>query len=233
MPESVMPTDLPEWAMRQSAGFLSDLGDRWRHVRAVGERARQVSVILGEEDQGVLVAAAYLHDIGYAPVLRRTGAHQLDGAGWVRSQGYERLACLVAHHSQARFELELRELSEDLAAYPREESAVADALVYCDLTTGPAGQAMTLQERIDEVRSRYGPGTLVAEALDEATPDLRRAVERTEQRICEPGGSNQTASDTGRAAPAPAQRRPPRLATPAWSRPWGEDSGRVGGVWGR
>ncbi len=180
-----MPTDLPEWALHQSAGFLSDLGDRWCHVRAVGERARQVSVILDEEDQGVLVAAAFLHDIGYAPVLHRTGAHQLDGARWVRSQGYERLACLVAHHSQARFELKLRGLTEELATYPREKSAVADALVYCDLTTGPAGQAMTLQERLDEVHRRYGQGTLVAEALDNATPDLRRGVERTEQRIRE------------------------------------------------
>ncbi len=185
MPGSARTTDLAEWAKRRSAEFLSDLGDRWRHVRGVGERARRVSVILGEQDQGVLVAAAYLHDIGYAPVLRRTGVHQLDGAAWVRSHGYERLACLVAHHSQARFELELRGLTEELAAYPREDSAVADALIYCDLMTGPAGQAMTLRERIDEVRGRYGPETLVAEALDQATPDLRWAVERTEERMRE------------------------------------------------
>ncbi len=62
---------------------------------------------------------------------------------------------------------------------------MADALIYCDLTTGPAGQAMTLRERIDEVRGRYGPEPLVTEALDQATPDLRWVVQRTEERIRE------------------------------------------------
>ena len=91
-------------------------------------RARpRVGAILDQEDRRYLVAAAYLHDIGYAPDLQRTGLHQLDGAHYLRSLGAERLARLVAHHSEARFEIRLRGFGEELAAYKREESWVSDA----------------------------------------------------------------------------------------------------------
>jgi hypothetical protein len=74
---------LEEWAAAVAERLLSPLGDRWKHVRAVGECAREVSAVLDEEDRPYLVAAAYLHDIGYAPKLQRTGLHQLDGARYM------------------------------------------------------------------------------------------------------------------------------------------------------
>jgi HD superfamily phosphodiesterase len=126
---------LEEWAAAEAERLLSPLGDRWTHVRAVGECAREVSAVLDQEDRPYLVAAAYLHDIGYAPDLQRTGLHQLDGASYIRSLGAERLARLVAHHSEARFEIQLRGFATELATYEREESSVSDALTYCDLTT--------------------------------------------------------------------------------------------------
>ena len=173
---------LEEWAAAEAERLLSPLGDRWNHVRAVGERAGEVGAILGQEDRRYLVAAAYLHDIGYSPELQRTGLHQLDGAHYIRALGAERLACLVAHHSEARFEIRLRGCGEELAAYKREESWVSDALTYCDLTTGPAGLPMTFEDRVAEVEQRYGEGEIV-DALRQATPHLRGAVERTEDRL--------------------------------------------------
>jgi HD superfamily phosphodiesterase len=62
----------------------------------------------------VLIAAAYLHDIGYAPTLARTGFHPLDGAVHLRELGEERLAGLVAHHSGAETEARLRGLAGQL-----------------------------------------------------------------------------------------------------------------------
>jgi HD domain len=173
---------LEAWAAGEAERLLSPLGDRWKHVRAVGERAHSVTAILDPENRPYLVAAAYLHDIGYAPELQRTGLHQLDGAHYIRSHGAERLARLVAHHSEARFEIRLRGFSHELAAYEREESWVSDALTYCDLTTGPAGQQMTLEDRIAEVEQRYGEGAIV-DALRQATPFLMDAVERTKDRL--------------------------------------------------
>ena len=173
---------LEEWAAAEAERLLSPLGDRWNHVRAVGERARDISAVLDQEDRPYLVAAAYLHDIGYAPDLQLTGLHQLDGAHHIRALGAERLACLVAHHSEARFEIRLRGFGEELAAYKREESWVSDALTYCDLTTGPTGLPITFEDRIAEVEQRYGEGKII-DALRQATPYLLAAIERTEDRL--------------------------------------------------
>jgi HD domain len=162
--------------------LLAPLGDRWRHARAVGQRAQEVGRILSEPERRFLVAAAYLHDVGYAPALRRTGLHQLDGAHYVRSLGQERLASLIAHHSESRFEVQLRGFGDELGLYEREASWTTDALTYCDLTTGPLGQPMTLDERITEVEQRYGQGEIVT-ALRQATPYLAAAVARTQERL--------------------------------------------------
>jgi hypothetical protein len=190
---------LEEWAAAEAERLLSPLGDRWNHVRAVGERAGEVGAILDQEDRRYLVAAAYLHDIGYAPELQRTGLHQLDGARYIRSHGAERLARLVAHHSEARFEIRLRGFATELAAYEREQSWVSDALTYCDLTTGPTGIPMTFEDRIAEVERRYGEGEIV-DALREATPFLMGAVERTKDRLRQHSSQTRSGDDRLRAA---------------------------------
>ncbi len=58
-----------EWAARHAEELLAPLGDRWAHVRGVARQAAQVSVVLPPSERDVLVAAAYLHDLGYAPSL--------------------------------------------------------------------------------------------------------------------------------------------------------------------
>jgi HD domain len=190
---------LEEWAAAEAERLLSPLGDRWKHVRAVGERAREVSAVLDQKDRPYLVAAAYLHDIGYVPELERTGLHQLDGARYLRSLGAERLACLVAHHSEARFEIRLRGFGDELAAYKREESWISDALTYCDLTTGPTGLPMTFQDRVAEVEQRYGEGEIV-DALRQATPYLLGAIQRTEDRLRQRRRQSRSGDDRPRAA---------------------------------
>jgi hypothetical protein len=190
---------LEEWAASEAGRLLSPLGDRWNHVRAVGECAREVSAVLDQEDRPYLVAAAYVHDIGYAPDLQRTGLHQLDGACHLRSLGAERLARLVAHHSEARFEIRLRGFAAELATYEREQSRVSDALTYCDLTTGPTGLPMTFEDRVAEVEQRYGDGEIV-EALRQATPYLLGAIERTEDRLRQRRWQPRSGDDRLRAA---------------------------------
>src|SRR6266700_8376906 len=74
-----------------------------------------------------LIAAAYLHDIGYAPSLKKTGFHPLDGACYIRSCGYERLASLAAHHFEAGIEAQLLGHKQELDTFPRECSLLADA----------------------------------------------------------------------------------------------------------
>ena len=171
-----------ERAREHAASLLSPLGNRWLHVQGVVQRAFSVSTLFEEEDQRYLIAAAYLHDIGYAPSLKKTGFHPLDGATYVmQSFGDERLASLVAHHSEAAFEARLRGYALNLHTFPREYSGVADALTYCDMTTSPEGIHISFEERIAEILCRYKEKDIVAQSILQATPTLSLDIERTEK----------------------------------------------------
>jgi len=138
--------------------LLVDMDARLCHVEAVGRRAEVVASLLPVEDQVPLVAAAYLHDVGYAPALRETGLHPLDGARWLRAQGVDRRVCnLVAHHSGARFEAEERGLLAELDEFELEPGAVMDGLTFADMTTGPDGRYVSFEERLLDILKRYPP----------------------------------------------------------------------------
>jgi hypothetical protein len=109
-------------------------------------------------------------------VLAAHGFHPLDGALWLRGQGLERLAGLVAHHTAARFEAEAHGLGEGLAAFADECSVVTDALAYSDLTTGPAGERVSVAERLGEIERRYGRASTVVRALESAVADDGRSL---------------------------------------------------------
>ena len=172
-----------EWAAQRAHSLLPPLGNRWLHVQGVVEMAQWVGQAFDEEQAAYLLAVAYLHDLGYAPALQKTGFHPLDGACYVRSCGYERLACLVAHHSEARFEAQLRGFALELSAFPRERSAVADALTYCDMTASPTGEYVPFKERLADILLRYDERDVVALALRQARPYLSLSVGRTQQRL--------------------------------------------------
>ncbi|MFI2710061.1 HD domain-containing protein [Micromonospora sp. NPDC018662] len=160
------------------------LPSRWRHVQAVGAKAESLGRLVGD-DAELLAAAGWLHDIGYAPDIVDTGFHALDGARWLLRQGFQpRLASLVAHHSCASYEAEERGLKPALMAeFPLEQSPTSDALWFADMTTGPDGQDLTVDERLAEIRERYGPDDLVTRFWVKAEAPLLEAVRRTEERL--------------------------------------------------
>ncbi|MGW2939611.1 HD domain-containing protein [Streptomyces sp. NPDC001156] len=178
--------DTPQGAAELAESLLPPLGNRWLHTQAVAARAREVAAAVSEEDRDLLVAAAWLHDIGYALELRETEFHPLDGARHLERLGAPaRLVRLVAHHSGAVYEAEQRGLTAELAAYEREDSSVSDALTCADMTTGPAGQSFDFDQRIDEILERYEPGSAVHNAISKARPYLGAAVERTRARLAD------------------------------------------------
>jgi hypothetical protein len=159
---------------------------RWLHSQAVAREAIRLAE-LPEMDREPLVVAAVLHDVGYSPVLARTGFHPLDGARFLAARGYDRrVAALLAHHSGAAVEARLREIT-GLERFDDEVSATRDALWYCDAVCGPTGEPMTPDERWDDIRRRYGPDHVVTRSLDEAEPRLRDAVDRTRARMAAAG----------------------------------------------
>jgi hypothetical protein len=174
--------DLVAWAAEESRRKLASMGTRWAHTHAVARRAQEIAAVVDPADRGVLVAAAYLHDVGHSPELRARGFHPLDGAYWLEQQGLDRLAGLVAHHTGARFEAQARGLGDAISRFEDERSAVSDALTYSDVVTGPAGEPVTVAERLAEIEERYGPRSLVVRSLKQARDSIVAMVDRTEAR---------------------------------------------------
>jgi HD superfamily phosphodiesterase len=108
---------LTGWAAGYTEELLAPLGGCWAHVQGVVRQANEIAAILPAEERERLVAAAYLHDLGYAPALVETELHALDGARHLRGLAHERLAGLVASHSGAQGEAELRGLADELAEF--------------------------------------------------------------------------------------------------------------------
>jgi HD superfamily phosphodiesterase len=176
--------ELADWA-EDTAILQVPLPRRWAHTQGVAARALILKPILGK-DTDLLAAAAWLHDIGYAPDLVDTGFHPLDGARYLSdtSQADELLCRLVAHHSCAVIEAAQRGLDRALLRqFAPIEGELADALIYCDMTTGPDGQRMSVEQRLDEIRSRYAPNHPVSRTLAYTAPELTRAVRRVKRRL--------------------------------------------------
>jgi HD domain len=159
----------------------TELPRRWAHSQGVARQAHAVADVLPEYASDV-VAAAWLHDIGYAPALVDTGFHPIDGARHLRRIrfGNTRLWTLVAHHTCAVIEAEERGLADVLTGeFPADGAPplTLSALTYCDLTTGPDGQPFDVSQRIDEILCRYGSDHVVHQAISRAAPILRRQTD--------------------------------------------------------
>ena len=144
---------LVDWAYTTSRSRLADvLPRRWSHVQSVADEAQRIAVIAGD-DAELLVAAAVLHDVGYAPSVATTRFHPLDGARYLAEVGASRrLCCLVARHSCAIREAEMRGLAHDVEQFEDDASPLRDALWYCDMVTGPNGERLQFQDRISEIQ---------------------------------------------------------------------------------
>jgi hypothetical protein len=130
-----------------------------------------------------------LHDIGYSPELAQTGFHPLDGARYLRDAHLADpvLCSLVAHHSCAVLEAEERGLAGELCReFPAPSMVLNDALAYCDMTTDPSGNTISVRDRLAEIRERYGPHSIVTRFTHNAEPSLIASVERTSCRLFSP-----------------------------------------------
>jgi HD domain len=150
----------------------------------VAARARSLAPVLGA-DAGLLEAAAWLHDIGYAPGLAVTGLHALDGARYLRdAQHADAMLCrLVAHHSYAIIEADERGLADVLSLeFDPAPYALASVLTCCDMTISPDGELVPVEQRLAEIQDRYGPGHLVSRSIQRAAPMILGAVKQVHNR---------------------------------------------------
>ena len=155
---------------------------RWRHVQAVGAKAERLAPCVGA-DATLLIASAWLHDVGYSSRIQRTAFHPIDGADELLRRGLPpRLASLVANHSGAAIEAVLRGLDLDMKRFPDEKGPVRDALWTCDMTTSPVGEPVDFETRLLEIQQRYGAGHTVPRAITAAGDEIRGCIRRTRER---------------------------------------------------
>jgi hypothetical protein len=122
------------------------------------ERAQSFRDVLDRDELDVLLAAGYVHDVGYAPGLAKAGFHPLDGARFVREEGH-------------------------LDQFPAEDSLVARALTYCDLTTGPTGEEVGVSARLVELGSRLGDDDPTVRAVRREATRLAAVVDEMESLL--------------------------------------------------
>ena len=167
------------WARDLAQRLLVEpLPRRWAHSQGVGRKAESIAHIAGTDAQ-VLAYAAWLHDVGYAPDLVKSGSHALDGARYLRDivGADNRLCRLVANHTYAIVEARHRGLAEQLSAeFPAVKGLVADMLVYCDMTTSPVGDPVDVESRLSEIADRYGPGDIVSDTIAEVRSRILQSV---------------------------------------------------------
>jgi putative nucleotidyltransferase with HDIG domain len=167
-----------------AAKILEDNQERLQHSAAVAARAQALAITVAPSAVDTLIAAAWLHDIGYGSPARESGFHPLDGAAYLSRNGWPESVCaLVAHHSGSRFVAHVLGLDDRLREYAFVEDPLSDALTVADNTAGPNGMIMAVDERLREKQRRHGPDSANARANPERDDYIRAAGRRVARRL--------------------------------------------------
>ncbi|MDP9795255.1 putative nucleotidyltransferase with HDIG domain [Catenuloplanes nepalensis] len=181
---SVLLRPTADAARELAQRVIGDLGNRWLHTAAVAARAEQLATVVPAEDREILVASAWLHDIGYGELAHATGFHPLDGARLLDHHGWPtRISGLVANHSGACFVAAVHGLKAEMAVYPDEATATSDALTYADQTVGSRGEPLGIDARIADMLHRHGPGSPNATVAHLRTPHIQAIASRVQSRL--------------------------------------------------
>ena len=178
--------------------LADDMPQRWSHVQGVAKRAELFVDLVPNWD--ALAASANLHDIGYASELVDTGFHQIDGARYLRREGWdESVVDLVAHHSDAQIRADLNGLGDIYAAeFPRNETLPHRQLHFCDMTVALDGTPTTVEERLADMRHRHRNNPPMLDYLDRREDALIALVAGTWAALEQAGGTR-----TGQTLSAP------------------------------
>lgn len=165
-----------------AASLLGGVEPRITHVHRVGCLAEAVAEHHSVSED--VVAAAWLHDIGYAPTVSRSGFHPLDGATYLRASGWpDGVVALVAYHTGAEWEAEERGISEPLRRFQQPHQSDLDNLNLFDLSIGPDGALMRPEQRLREILSRYEEDDPVHRAVMRSGPSLIASASRAQEAL--------------------------------------------------
>jgi hypothetical protein len=182
---SPYPVRMPDAPQQTATQLLGDVGTRLPHTRRVAEQTSLVRNFLDDRWSRVIEDAAWLHDIGYSPALNNTGLHPLDGARWLRAEGFSEDTCsLVAWHTGAIYEARERGLENELRdEFVPPAPPALDALTWADLTSSPSGDLVSPEVRLNEIMDRYESGSPVWLAITAGLEDFQGSTGRIEKLL--------------------------------------------------
>jgi hypothetical protein len=156
-------------AQTLAQSLLSADPGRLAHVRGAGLVAGMAAGALRLDQPEMVVAAAWLHDIGYAPAIARTGFHPLDGALFLAREGWpEQVVFLVAHHSHAAVLAPYYGVQQHMALLEHVPGLADDVLTFSDLRAGPNGLGADPRDRVEDMRRRHVDRTFVPDDIRES-----------------------------------------------------------------
>lgn len=179
LPQEGIPLALTARALAHE--LLPDDPRRLHHVAGAARVATYVVHRLRLKTADAVIAAAWLHDIGYSADLIESGFHPLDGARYLRANGWpEGTVSLVAHHSHSRITAPFFGAAEELAGIPEPPALDGDILAFADIAAGVDGNGATIDRRLADQRERLRSNGLIP---DEAHERRYRALSASAQAV--------------------------------------------------
>ena len=175
-PALIDDASLGSWMAWVQEAF-TDSPARFWHSRTAWHRASTMAHHglrgLGKDRLQPFVFAALLHDIGRAIDPQDREPHAFVGARFLEQVGMTDAASLVAHHSGARHEAELRGQPELDLWLDRDVELLA-VLTYIDRTTNRNGEPVTFAERRRELADAHGADSMQVVVFDRTVAEAIR-----------------------------------------------------------
>lgn len=170
-------------AAAATAVDIAGAGDRVRRSMVVAE-VRRVAEMLVPGLSDLLVAAAWLMDIGAAARVADTGFEALDGAVFIRREGFPSIVAeLVAHHTATDVEAAARGLAHRLAEFPAPPAQWSAILTYANLRVGEHGEIRSAAAGIAEIVAGARPGGPAQRAVRAAAASLAKTAASVEDLL--------------------------------------------------
>jgi predicted hydrolase (HD superfamily) len=168
-----------------AADVLRDDAALHEHAARTAHAAAALAQRIRGSNPADVTAAAWLHDIGYASSVRRTGFHPLDGALFlIKDRWPERIVRLVAHHSLAALEAPFWGVGHHMNVIEPVVGVDADILVAADLTGGAGTPTPSLHDRLEALRLADESDDLIpSDVRSERYDGLVAAYERVQALI--------------------------------------------------
>lgn len=160
-------SDLSLKAERVFIQLLSNDLNRSKHTRTVVHLCHKIAnqVNIDAEAKELLIASAYLHDIGYSPVIADTGFYPYDGYIYLKENNWpDELCQLVLRHSQAHKMGDLIPPQVERLYEQGIDSRIHNIykiLCIADMMSDTNGRIVTFGERYYNILASCGKGSTV------------------------------------------------------------------------